>query len=166
MILIFPHSHQNDSEYEHFLHSNVSSYHIETWFQSFKLTQVYLQFWNLYKPLCICTLEVESIARFFLHCRYSKTIHKTLLDDLIILKLLLLIYFYMVNRVLFWYALRVNCPYLEFFCSVFSGIWSISPYLVRMRENTDQKNSDHGHSLYSDDPEKSKILTASILSNL
>ena len=49
-------------------------------------------------------------------------------------------------------SLRDNCPYLEFFWSAFSRtrieygeIRSISPYSVRMRENTDQKNSEYGH---------------------
>ena len=44
------------------------------------------------------------------------------------------------------------CKYLEFFWSVFSlilteygKIGSISLYSVRMRENTDQKNSEYGH---------------------
>ena len=45
-----------------------------------------------------------------------------------------------------------NCPYLEFFWSVFSRIWTeyweilrISPYSVRVRENASQKNSKYGH---------------------
>ena len=49
-----------------------------------------------------------------------------------------------------------KCPYLEFFWSVFSQIRteygeirSISPFSVRMRENTDQKNSEYGHFLRS-----------------
>ena len=48
-------------------------------------------------------------------------------------------------------ALRKKCPYSEFFWSVFSRIrteygeiGSISPYLVQMRENTDQNNSEYG----------------------
>ena len=47
-------------------------------------------------------------------------------------------------------------PYWEFFLSVFSLIWteygdlqSKSPYSVRMWENMDQKNSEHGHFLRS-----------------
>ena len=31
-------------------------------------------------------------------------------------------------------SLREKCPYSEFFWSVFSRIWTISPYSVRMRE--------------------------------
>ena len=49
-------------------------------------------------------------------------------------------------------TLRKKCPYLQFFWSAFSCIWtacreiqSISPHLVRMRENMDQKNSKFGH---------------------
>ena len=49
-------------------------------------------------------------------------------------------------------TLREKCPYSQFFWSVFSRVWtaygeirSISPYSVRMRENTDQKNSEYGH---------------------
>ena len=53
--------------------------------------------------------------------------------------------------------LREKCrPYSEFLWSVFSRIRteygetrSISPYSVRMRENTDQKNSEYEHFLRS-----------------
>ena len=45
-----------------------------------------------------------------------------------------------------------KCPYLKLFWSAFSRIrteygeiLSISPYSIRMRENTDQKNSEYGH---------------------
>ena len=45
-----------------------------------------------------------------------------------------------------------KCPYSELFWSVFSHIWTeygeihhISPFSVRMRENTNQKNSEYGH---------------------
>ena len=48
--------------------------------------------------------------------------------------------------------LQEKSPYLEFFWSAFScisteygEIRNISPYSVRMRENTDQKNSKPGH---------------------
>ena len=48
------------------------------------------------------------------------------------------------------------CPYSELFWSVFSRIPTeygeillISPYSVRMRRNTDQNNSEHGHFLRS-----------------
>ena len=53
--------------------------------------------------------------------------------------------------------MRKKYPYSEFFWSVFSRIGteygeirSISPYLVRMQENTDQKSSEYGYFLYSD----------------
>ena len=49
-------------------------------------------------------------------------------------------------------TLREKCPYSELFCSVFSRIriesgeiLCISPYSVRMRENTDQNNSEYRH---------------------
>ena len=44
-------------------------------------------------------------------------------------------------------ALHKKCPYSEFFWSVFSRIQNlVSPYSVRMRENTNQKkNSEYGH---------------------
>ena len=55
-------------------------------------------------------------------------------------------------------ALCKDCPYSEFFWSVFSRIWteygeirSISPYSVRVRENADQKSSKNGHFLRSVD---------------
>ena len=48
--------------------------------------------------------------------------------------------------------LRKKCPYSELFWSVFSRIRTgyreilrISPYLVQMREKTDQNNSEYGH---------------------
>ena len=49
-------------------------------------------------------------------------------------------------------SLRGKLPYSEFFWSVFSRIQieygellRIFSYSVRMRENTDQKNSEYGH---------------------
>ena len=38
-------------------------------------------------------------------------------------------------------TLREKCPYSGFVCILLP----ISPYSVQMRENTDQKNSEHGH---------------------
>ena len=53
--------------------------------------------------------------------------------------------------------MRKKCPYSEFFWSAFFRIWTeyakilcISPYSVQMRENMDQKNSQYGHFLRSD----------------
>ena len=55
------------------------------------------------------------------------------------------------------YPLREKGPYSELFLSAFSRIqteygeiWSISPYSVKMRENSDQNNSEYGHFLRSD----------------
>ena len=46
-----------------------------------------------------------------------------------------------------------KCPYSEFFWSVFSHIRSISPYSIRMRENTGQKisntNTFHAVEIYT-----------------
>ena len=49
-------------------------------------------------------------------------------------------------------ALRGKCPCLELFWTSFYRIWtehveirSISPYLVQMRKNADQNNSEYGH---------------------
>ena len=49
-------------------------------------------------------------------------------------------------------SLREKCSYSEFFWSVFprirtkyGEIRTIPPYSVRMRENADQRNSEHGH---------------------
>ena len=54
-------------------------------------------------------------------------------------------------------SLREKCPYSELFWSVFSRtrteygeILRISLYSVRMREDTDQNNSEYGHFLRSD----------------
>ena len=62
-------------------------------------------------------------------------------------------------------ALRKKCPYLELFLSVFSRIWTeygeilrISPYSVRMRENTDQNNSEYIHFLRSEVYETSLLI--------
>ena len=52
---------------------------------------------------------------------------------------------------------RKKCLYSELLWSVFSRIWteyaenqSVSPYSVRMRENTEQNNSEYGQFLRSD----------------
>ena len=42
-------------------------------------------------------------------------------------------------------TLREKCPYLEFFWTVFSRIWT--EYGGIRRENSDQKNSEYGHFL-------------------
>ena len=47
-------------------------------------------------------------------------------------------------------ALRKKCPYLELFLSVFSRI--------RMRENTDQNNSEYIHFLRSEVYETSLLI--------
>ena len=59
------------------------------------------------------------------------------------------------------YTLCEKCPYLQLFWSVFSRIRtehgeirSISPYLIRMRENADQNNSKYGHFLRSNNFQK------------
>ena len=46
------------------------------------------------------------------------------------------------------YSLLEKCSYLEFFWYVFSHIWT--DYTVRIRENTDLKNSKWGHFSCSD----------------
>ena len=55
------------------------------------------------------------------------------------------------------YELCEKCPYLAFFWSVFSHIrteygdlFCKFLFSVRMRENTDQKNSEYGYTLRSD----------------
>ena len=55
------------------------------------------------------------------------------------------------------HCVRKKRLYLELFCSAFSRIWteygeirSISPYSVRMRENTEQNSSEYGHILRSE----------------
>ena len=52
----------------------------------------------------------------------------------------------------FTYPLSEKCPYWKLFWSVFFGIRT--EYLVRMRENTDQKNSEYGHFSRSNLPRK------------
>ena len=37
---------------------------------------------NCINPLCICSLEVESISHFFLHCLHYNDIRETLLNEL------------------------------------------------------------------------------------
>ena len=53
-------------------------------------------------------------------------------------------------------SMRKKCPYSQLFWSAFSRILteygkirSISPYSVRMPENTNQNNSEYGHFLRS-----------------
>ena len=61
-------------------------------------------------------------------------------------------------------ALSKACPYSKLFWSLFSRIWTeyeeivcISPYSVRMWENTDQNNSEYGHFLRSVDVLQNKF---------
>ena len=60
---------------------------------------------------------------------------------------------------------REKCPYSELFWFVFYGIWTeygeilrISPYSVRMRENTHQNSSEYGHFLRSVTDELLEII--------
>ena len=60
------------------------------------------------------------------------------------------------DRIFVYITLREKYLYLELLWSVFSGIRTeyeeilhFSPYLVRMRENTDQNNTEYGHFLRS-----------------
>ena len=69
----------------------------------------------------------------------------------------------------FRHTLREKCPYSEFFWSVFSRIRteygktrSISPCSVRMRENTDQKNSEYGHFSRNESQYNFNLLNASV----
>ena len=39
-------------------------------------------FQDCLNPLCLCSLEVESVSHFFLHCHYNSNIHPTLLNEL------------------------------------------------------------------------------------
>ena len=39
-------------------------------------------FQDCVNPLCLCSLEIESLSHFFLHCHHFRNIHATLLDDL------------------------------------------------------------------------------------
>ena len=55
-----------------------------------------------------------------------------------------------------------KCPYWDFFWSVFFHIQTlllrISPYAVRMRENMNQKNFEHGHFSRSESHSKSSNI--------
>ena len=64
-------------------------------------------------------------------------------------------------------------PYSELFWSTFSRIRTeygeilcISPYLVRMRENTDQNNSEYGHFLRSANEKNFNNYNANINGNV
>ena len=77
---------------------------------------------------------LEKVTRFYSHSKHHKKLKKR------------------------YHALQQKCPYLEFFLSVFSHIWiecgdllCKSSYLVKIRENTVQKNSEYRHLLRSDD---------------
>ena len=78
--------------------------------------------------------------------KFSKLIEKNLYYCLFLNKVVTL------KRILQRLSLRKNCTYSEFFSSVFSRIRTeygeirrISPYLVRLRKNKDQKISKSGH---------------------
>ena len=71
------------------------------------------------------------------------------------------------------HSLRKKCPYSELFWSAFSRIRTeyreilrISPYSVRMRENTDQNNFEYGHFLRSDFFQLLLFLSHTFASNI
>ena len=39
-------------------------------------------FQDCVNPLCLCSLEIDSLSHFFLHCHHFTNIRATLLDDL------------------------------------------------------------------------------------
>ena len=53
-----------------------------TWCQSSQSTQFNYNFQDYLNPFCSCSLEVESVSHFFLHCHYYSNIHSTLLNEL------------------------------------------------------------------------------------
>ena len=53
-----------------------------TWCQSSQSTQSNYNFQDYLNPFCSCSLEVESVSHFFLHCHYYSNIHSTLLNEL------------------------------------------------------------------------------------
>ena len=55
---------------------------VETWSQSSQSTQLQSQFPRLFKSIVLCSLEVESISHFYLHCHYYSNIRSTLLNEL------------------------------------------------------------------------------------
>ena len=57
-------------------------------------------------------------------------------------------------------SLREKCPYSELFWSAFSRIRTEYSYSVRMRENSDQNNSNYRHFLHTDNWEQ---LTSDLL---
>ena len=70
-------------------------------------------------------------------------------------------------------TLRKKCPYSELFWSTFSRtrneygeIWSISPYSVQMRENSDQNNSEYGRFSRSEKHRKDKCFSLQMIRNL
>ena len=94
--------------------------------------------WSFYcgnsKPLCMFTKN--SIIDAHLDSKYASAFTWRLLQMFL--------------------SLSRKCPYSELFWSIFSLIWTeqgeilrISPYSVRMRENTDQNNSEYGHFSHS-----------------
>ena len=70
-------------------------------------------------------------------------------------------------------SLRKKCPCLKLFWSVFSRIWieyrearNISPYLVTMRENADQNNSDTLRTLFTNTDTFHAVNSFYVLTNL
>ena len=95
--------------------------------------------WFLYER----DLHHERVNHLWQNYQKRKTIFRVVL----IREKLILTKYYMIKL-----TLREKCAYSELFWSVFSRIRTesgeilhISPYLVRMRENTDQNNSEYGH---------------------
>ena len=110
----------------------------------------------------LLTETLKTLRTYFLnmnifkYCKYKPNQHFLQLNSSIIINNCLNDPFFNLLNLL-QYALGKKCPYSELFWPAFSRfrteygeILCISPYLVRMRENADQNNSDYGHFLRSD----------------
>ena len=89
-------------------------------------------------------LHIENILTQIYRIKHTKRYFQRCVQMRIIVPYILIIYQSL--------TLREKCPYSEFLWSVFSQIpieygeiQSISPYSVRIRENTDHKNSEYEH---------------------
>ena len=105
---------------------------------------------NLQFPVDLATFT-EEIFNGKLHILCSKLLHRLWLKKIKVESS----------------TLRRNCPYLDLFWSLLSRIQieygkvlCISPYSVRMRENTDQNNFKYGDFLRSENSKWHKKLTS------
>ena len=108
------------------------------------MLELFVHWWICY--FILCSRRIQKFIHYYFTCinvNYFSLISVQTLTAIQTCECL--IWIWMANT-------TIKCSYSEFFWSIFSHIWSeygeirsISPYSIRMRENTGQNSSEYGH---------------------